>query len=161
MTQAWPVVGWSIPESILMTVVLPTPLGPRKPTISPLWISKSNPSTAVLACCSREKKLRSAPRKPGLRTYDRYILVSPRTLTMLISFPPCHPVEYSKVHLEQTGERPQANVFLNSPKRPLCQICSRDSEDRLPTRVSGKNLQVTTSPPGMRSSRLVMAVHLA
>src|SRR6476660_2980502 len=132
-----------------MRVVLPAPLGPRKPTSSPSWISKFKASTAIFVRCWRVKKLRSAPPKPGSRTYERYTLVRSRTLTMLMTLrPPSQPVEYSKVHLEQTGERPQASVCRNSTKRALCQICSKGSEDRLPTRVSGKNLQVTTSPLG-------------
>ena len=39
-TRASPAVGWSSPDSILSVVVLPAPLGPRKPTRSPASISK-------------------------------------------------------------------------------------------------------------------------
>src|SRR6202022_11922 len=46
-TQADPSLRGSSPVSILMTVVLPLPLGPRKPKISPFSTRKLTPSTAT------------------------------------------------------------------------------------------------------------------
>src|SRR5215467_1377994 len=46
-TLASPPLSGSKPVSILMTVVFPLPLGPRKPKISPLATSKLTPFTAV------------------------------------------------------------------------------------------------------------------
>src|SRR5438270_10868357 len=46
-TQARPLVSGRMPLSILMTVVLPLPLGPRKPKTSPGSTRKLTPSTAV------------------------------------------------------------------------------------------------------------------
>src|ERR1700730_3796234 len=46
-TQADPSLRGSKPVSILMTVVLPLPLGPRKPKISPFSTRKLTPSTAT------------------------------------------------------------------------------------------------------------------
>jgi hypothetical protein len=46
-TRALPLVGWSRPARILSVVVLPAPLGPRKPTRSPRAIVNETPSTAL------------------------------------------------------------------------------------------------------------------
>src|SRR3984893_3600573 len=46
-TQASPSLRGSRPVSILMTVVLPLPFGPRKPKISPFSTRKLTPSTAT------------------------------------------------------------------------------------------------------------------
>src|SRR4029453_12035970 len=46
-TVASPPLSGSRPVSILMTVVFPLPLGPRKPKISPLATAKLTPFTAV------------------------------------------------------------------------------------------------------------------
>src|SRR2546421_8015207 len=46
-TRALPLLGRSRPTSILMVVVLPAPLGPRKPNSSPAPTSRSRSSTAV------------------------------------------------------------------------------------------------------------------
>ena len=46
-TQAFPEVGGRRVVSILITVVLPAPLGPTRPNISPGLIDKDRPSTAV------------------------------------------------------------------------------------------------------------------
>src|ERR1700730_10531319 len=46
-TQTDPSLRGSRPVSILMTVVLPLPLGPRKPKISPFSTRKLTPSTAT------------------------------------------------------------------------------------------------------------------
>src|ERR1700688_375416 len=46
-TQAVPSLRGSRPVSILMTVVLPLPLGPRKPKISPFSTRKLTPFTAT------------------------------------------------------------------------------------------------------------------
>src|ERR1043166_21956 len=56
-TVASPPLSGSKPVSILITVVLPLPLGPRKPKISPLATSKLTPFTAV-----NFPKLRTSPR---------------------------------------------------------------------------------------------------
>src|SRR5262249_24210995 len=56
-TVASPPLSGSRPVSILMTVVLPLPLGPKKPKISPLATSKLTPFTAV-----NLPKLRTSPR---------------------------------------------------------------------------------------------------
>ncbi len=45
--SAVPEVGFSRPLSMLMVVVFPAPLGPRKPNISPLRISRFSPFTAL------------------------------------------------------------------------------------------------------------------
>src|SRR5580704_12223463 len=47
-TIALPAVGGRKHVSMRMVVVLPAPLGPKKPTIWPFWISKEMWSTAVL-----------------------------------------------------------------------------------------------------------------
>src|SRR5258705_7570796 len=46
-TQADPPLSGKSPVSILMTVVFPLPLGPRKPKISPFWTRKLTSLTAV------------------------------------------------------------------------------------------------------------------
>src|SRR5271168_2075080 len=46
-TRASPPLSGKKPVSILMTVVFPLPLGPRKPKISPFSTRKLTPSTAV------------------------------------------------------------------------------------------------------------------
>src|SRR5882757_7457666 len=45
-TSAWPEVGLVSVQSMLIVVVLPAPLGPRKPKTSPVPTSKSTPLTA-------------------------------------------------------------------------------------------------------------------
>src|SRR5437762_5327476 len=47
-TLAVPDVGWSRPQRIRIVVVLPEPLGPRMPKISPGKISKETSSTATI-----------------------------------------------------------------------------------------------------------------
>ena len=47
-TLASPEVGWVRPSSILMVVVLPLPLRPRKPWIEPRSTARSIPSTAAI-----------------------------------------------------------------------------------------------------------------
>src|SRR2546427_13088226 len=42
-----PAVGVISPSSIWIVVVLPAPFGPKRPRISPGWISNDTPSTAV------------------------------------------------------------------------------------------------------------------
>src|SRR5262249_24821776 len=56
-TVASPALSGSRPVNILMTVVFPLPLGPKKPKISPLATSKPTPFTAV-----NLPKLRTSPR---------------------------------------------------------------------------------------------------
>src|SRR5882762_8638564 len=46
-TKAWPLLSGKRPVSILMTVVFPLPLGPRKPKISPFPTRKLTSLTAV------------------------------------------------------------------------------------------------------------------
>src|SRR6266542_4012482 len=48
-TIAVPLVGRMRPQSMRMVVVLPEPLGPRMPKISPAWIVNETWSTAVTA----------------------------------------------------------------------------------------------------------------
>ena len=48
-TRAWPAVGRARPSSILTVVVLPAPLGPRKPNTSPGATARVNPSTATVS----------------------------------------------------------------------------------------------------------------
>src|SRR5271170_8348469 len=64
-TIAVPAVGGRKHVSIRMVVVLPAPLGPKKPTIWPFWISKEIWSTAVLRA---------------------YLFVSPLTVIMYFYF---------------------------------------------------------------------------
>src|SRR5580693_2724435 len=64
-TIAVPAVGGIKHVSIRMVVVLPAPLGPKKPTIWPFWISKEMWSTAVLRA---------------------YLFVSPLTVIMYFYF---------------------------------------------------------------------------
>src|SRR6516162_10088141 len=47
LTAMHPDVGFSRPAIIRKVVVLPAPLGPRKPWISPAFTSSDTPSTAV------------------------------------------------------------------------------------------------------------------
>jgi len=54
-TLTVPAVGSDSPRIMSMVVVFPAPLGPRKATISPGWISRSMPRTA----CTDPKSLRS------------------------------------------------------------------------------------------------------
>src|SRR5690242_3347422 len=39
-TSTWPVVGVTMPQTMLISVVLPAPLGPSRAKISPFWISR-------------------------------------------------------------------------------------------------------------------------
>src|SRR6185503_13101902 len=48
-TRAEPEVGSTRPSSILSEVVLPAPLGPRKPKISPRFTTKERSSTATFS----------------------------------------------------------------------------------------------------------------
>src|ERR1700686_446655 len=66
-----PALGCSTPSTILMVVVLPAPLGPSRPTISPACTPKEMPSTATVVPYSlRRPSTRSAqPTAPaGLGT---------------------------------------------------------------------------------------------
>ena len=67
-TCASPEVGWSSPESIFSVVVLPAPLGPKKPTISPLAMSKLTPFTASTIRYFRRNRLATEARNPPSRT---------------------------------------------------------------------------------------------
>ena len=53
------------PESILSVVVLPAPLGPRKPTNSPSAMVKLMPSAARISSNSRRNSPFTPPQKPG------------------------------------------------------------------------------------------------
>src|SRR5665213_1984408 len=46
---SWPLVGLSIVVNILIVVLLPAPLGPKKAKISPFSTSKEIPSTATMS----------------------------------------------------------------------------------------------------------------
>src|SRR3954447_14742134 len=48
-TRSSPLVGWSAPDRILISVDLPAPLSPTRPTISPAFILRSTPCSAVKA----------------------------------------------------------------------------------------------------------------
>src|SRR5947209_14494760 len=52
--QARPLVGWSKVQSILMVVLFPAPLGPRKPKVSPCSMLRSMPFTACI--CPKERE---------------------------------------------------------------------------------------------------------
>src|SRR5216684_4736911 len=73
-TATRPSVGCSSPASTLRVVVLPAPLGPRKPTRSPASIEKETSSTAFTSSCGRTKSDRSAALSPGSRRCTRYHL---------------------------------------------------------------------------------------
>jgi len=47
-TNAWPEVGSMRQQSIRMVVVLPAPLGPRKPNTSPSFMVMERSSTATV-----------------------------------------------------------------------------------------------------------------
>src|SRR5579859_275016 len=47
-SRASPLVGRTRPSRILIVVVLPAPLGPRKPKTSPGWTVRSSPCKAIL-----------------------------------------------------------------------------------------------------------------
>ena len=48
-TVAVPLVGFMRVDSMFRVVVLPAPLGPRKPRISPFWTLNGTPSTARIS----------------------------------------------------------------------------------------------------------------
>src|SRR5919109_3843224 len=73
-TLTSPLVGYSKPESILSVVVLPAPLGPRKPTISPGATSNEMPSTAWTSRERRRTRLRSEASTPASRSWTTYVL---------------------------------------------------------------------------------------
>ena len=52
-TVARPEVGYRSPDKHFNVVVLPAPLGPRNPTISPGLIEKLTPSTALTSAYRR------------------------------------------------------------------------------------------------------------
>src|SRR4029079_4135639 len=62
-----------MPLSILRVVVLPAPLGPRKPTSSPCSKDKEIPLTASTSVFSRVKRLLTAPIKPGDFLCETYV----------------------------------------------------------------------------------------
>ena len=64
-TSRLPPLGWIRPLSILSVVVLPAPLAPRKPTISPGSIEKLSSRTASTKRLRRQKKWRRVPASPG------------------------------------------------------------------------------------------------
>src|SRR5439155_3959290 len=74
-TRASPEVGFSKPESILRTVVLPAPLGPRKPTNSPSSIWKETWSAARVSSYRRLIRPLIEPQRPRSLRYVRYTLV--------------------------------------------------------------------------------------
>src|SRR5688572_11965511 len=80
-TRADPDVGCSSPDSILRVVVLPAPLGPRKPTISPGSIAKLTPPTATTSRWARLTRLFAAALRPGSRTGTLKTLARPSTAT--------------------------------------------------------------------------------
>src|SRR5579864_5242635 len=59
-TRAVPPLGGMIVASMRSVVVLPAPLGPRKPKISPACTRRSTPSTATTSRC-RDLKTRRKP----------------------------------------------------------------------------------------------------
>src|SRR5260221_8647130 len=67
-TRAVPEVAFASVQRILMVVVLPAPLGPRKPKVSPLVTSKSMPRTAWTSpyCLVRPETDMTAPGPPLL-----------------------------------------------------------------------------------------------
>src|SRR5919197_458268 len=80
-TEASPAVGNSRPESIFRVVVLPAPLGPRKPTTSPAATSKETPATASTSRWVRANRPRTAARSPSSRTGTTKVLRRSATWT--------------------------------------------------------------------------------
>ena len=70
-TRALPDVGFSKPESILSTVVLPAPFGPRKPTNSPSSILKETWSAARVSSYRRLIRPLIEPQRPRSFRYVR------------------------------------------------------------------------------------------
>src|SRR5438128_1291503 len=54
LTNARPLVGWSKVHNILIVVLFPAPLGPRKPKVSPRSTWRSIPFTACISPKERE-----------------------------------------------------------------------------------------------------------
>src|SRR5947209_16792590 len=54
LIHARPLVGWSKVHSILIVVLFPAPLGPRKPKVSPRSTSRSIPFTACISPKERD-----------------------------------------------------------------------------------------------------------
>src|SRR6266550_5154642 len=75
-TATRPLVGYSSPASILSVVVLPAPLGPRNPTISPGSMAKVTSRTAWTSRYRGRSSARSAPLSPGSRTLTLKVLLS-------------------------------------------------------------------------------------
>src|SRR5471032_1436996 len=81
-TETSPPVGCRSPASTFRVVVLPAPLGPRKPTRSPASMAKLTSSTAFTSSYLRWKSERSAARMPGGRWWTRYHFCSRSTRIM-------------------------------------------------------------------------------
>ncbi|MNC22179.1 hypothetical protein D3C75_701710 [compost metagenome] len=71
-----PPVGQSKPESSFSVVVLPAPLGPITPSISPSRIEKLMLSTAFTSINPGLNRLVKAAPKPPFRTGTRYTFVN-------------------------------------------------------------------------------------
>src|SRR3989442_1039060 len=54
LIHACPLVGWSNVQSILIVVLFPAPLGPRKPKVSPCSTWRSIPFTACISPNERD-----------------------------------------------------------------------------------------------------------
>ena len=76
-TSARPALGWIRPLSILRVVVLPAPLGPRKPTISPGSTVKLTAFTASTSLVRRRTRWRRVPARPGCLSAMRKVLPRP------------------------------------------------------------------------------------
>ncbi len=94
-TVAVPEVGGKKQVNIRMVVVLPAPLGPRKPSISPAGISKERESTAslspkrfvrllaVIIVCPNSSEVSQVP-KPGHPYYPGCKRIQPRNEKMTV-----------------------------------------------------------------------------
>ncbi len=83
-TRMVPLLGTRMPVNILMVVLLPAPLGPTRPIISPRSTRSVRSFTADTTRTSGSKTLRRPPISPGLRRATRNVLLRPSALIMVV-----------------------------------------------------------------------------
>src|SRR5271165_78611 len=125
-----PAVGSSTPRIILIVVVLPAPLGPKSPTISPADTWKEIRSTARrepkdLARRSTERtgddgRLISARIRPGVATVKAYAIMEARTRIAAFEARVCLPLFAFWFRRLPVARAPAPLAALRGESRPPC-----------------------------------------
>ena len=142
-TRTFPSLGFSRPESIFSVVVLPAPLGPRKPTTSPGSTLKDTAFTASTSRVRRWNRLLAACHKPGSRSGTRYVFDRDSQCRAGIAT-----VIYGE--WRTSVNRTRIRRADRGPPAGPGRRCTRAVPSRFPT--GGSTHRTATSPPGVRGS---------